>query len=89
MPVNAKLLSVLCCPHTKIPVEIVDEKLLSALNQRVKAGDLIYTDGSKVDEMFSQALITKNKELIYRVDDDIPVMIYENAVAADQIDVSE
>ncbi len=80
MPVNAKLLDILCCPHTKIPVEVMDKDALEILNQKIEEGEVKYVDGSIVNEPLVEALITKNRELVYRVDDDIPVMIYEKGI---------
>ncbi len=84
MPVNAKLLDILCCPHTKIPVEVMDKESLAELNQKIEAGEVTYVDGSTVTEQLPEALITKNREIIYGVDDDIPVMIYEKGILVDQ-----
>ncbi|THB72333.1 MAG: Trm112 family protein [Gammaproteobacteria bacterium] len=80
MSVNAKLLDILCCPHTKIPVEVMDKELLVELNEKIIAGEVTYVDGSEVTEQLTEALITKNREIIYQVDDDIPVMIYEKGI---------
>ncbi|THB70028.1 MAG: Trm112 family protein [Gammaproteobacteria bacterium] len=84
MPVNAKLLEILCCPQTKIPVEVMEGEELAALNKKVEGGGIKYIDGSMVEEPLVEALITKNREVIYRVDDDTPVMIYEKGIMADQ-----
>lgn len=86
MPINKKLLDVLCCPQTKIPVEIMGADVLAALNQKIFAGEVQYCDETKVDEPLAAALITKNHETIYRIDDDIPVMIQEKGIPADQLD---
>ena len=80
VPVNAKLLDILCCPHTKNPVEAMSKESLAELNQKIAGGEVTYVDGSEVTEQLSEALITKNREIIYQVDDDIPVMIYEKGI---------
>ncbi len=86
MSINKKLLDILCCPQTKIPVEVMGADALAALNQKVAAGEVQYCDETKVDEPLAAALITKDHATIYRIDDDIPVMIQQKGIAADQLD---
>ncbi len=86
MPINRKLLDILCCPQTKIPVEIIGADALVALNQKVAAGEVLYCDETKVEEQLAAALITKDHATIYRIDDDIPVMIQQKGISADQLD---
>lgn len=86
MSINKKLLDILCCPQTKIPVEMMGADALAALNQKVAAGEIQYCDGTKADEPLAAALITKDHATIYRIDDDIPVMIQQKGISADQLD---
>lgn len=86
MPINPKLLEILCCPRTKIPMVILEKDALSNLNKKVTEGKVIYNDGTAVDSEISEALITKNNELVYAIEDGIPIMIEEKSISADFID---
>lgn len=82
MSVDRKLLEILCCPVTKIPVEPLPRERLEALNALIQDGQAHYQDGTPVTETVREALITENGERIYLVDDGIPVMLEERALTA-------
>ena len=39
MPISKDLLEILCCPRTRVPVQMVPEDQLAQLNQRIQAGE--------------------------------------------------
>lgn len=80
MPISADLLEILVCPETKVPVEMLPADKLEALNARVTGGEVSYADGSKVDQALTEALITTDGKTVYRIDDDIPVMLVDKAI---------
>lgn len=82
MAVDRKLLEILCCPVTKIPVEPLPRDRLDALNALVEQGQAFYQDGTPVTGPVTEALITENGERIYLVEDGIPVMLEERALTA-------
>lgn len=82
MAVDRKLLEILCCPVTKIPVEPLPRERLDALNALVEQGQALYQDGTPVTGPVTEALITENGERIYLVEDGIPVMLEERALTA-------
>lgn len=80
MAIDRKLLDVLCCPVTKQPVRVMKREEVTALNERINAGEVRYQDDQTVDTPLSEGLITANEERVYRVDDGIPVMLEERAI---------
>ena len=80
MPVDKKLLDILCCPKTKVDVEELSKTDLEAINKQIKNGKLKYVDGKPVKEPLQEGLITKDKKTVYRVDDDIPIMLIEMGI---------
>jgi uncharacterized protein YbaR (Trm112 family) len=85
MPISEELLEILCCPKSKTPVQLLSEEALKKFNEAVAAGTLVYEDGSQVEKPLQEALITTDGKTLYRIDDDIPVMLVERAIAADQV----
>lgn len=85
MPISKDLLEILCCPKTKVPVEMLDAERLAKLNRQVEAGGVKYADDSVVEKPLQEALITEDGQTIYRIDDDIPVMLVEQAVPTRQL----
>jgi len=86
MSIDPRLLDILCCPATKIPVRQLSEKGLRTLNQAIAEGTLTNVDGKPVQEALNAALITQDGKLVYRIEDDIPVMLAEEAIATVQLD---
>ena len=83
--IDRELLEILCCPKTKVPVEMLSEDKLKAVNERIGRGEVKTVDGSKVDKPLDSGLITEDGKTIYRIDDDIPIMLIDEGIPADQI----
>ncbi|MEA3291180.1 MAG: Trm112 family protein [Pseudomonadota bacterium] len=86
MPINRKLLEILVCPVTKQPVAPLGAEKLSAVNAQIEKGEISYADGSRVEKPLTEALITANGNTIYRVDENIPVMLEEQSIPCEQIE---
>ena len=86
MPIDPKLLDILCCPISKQPVFPLSEEKLATVNAAIAAGQVTQADDTAVKTLLDEGLITKNKQRIYRIDDGIPVMLEEESIAVDQIE---
>ncbi|MDH4018389.1 MAG: hypothetical protein OEU84_02215 [Xanthomonadales bacterium] len=84
MPVNGKLLEILCCPVSKTPLTVLGQQKLDYLNGAIKNGDALFVDGEKVTEPLQEALITEDGKVIYPVQDDIPVLLEEKGIGTTQ-----
>jgi len=82
---DRKLLDLLVCPTTRQPLRLLDKAGLGALNQAIAEGAVKRSDGSLQAEALTAALITRDRKTIYRVDDDIPVLLAEEAIASGQV----
>ncbi len=85
MPIDPKLLQILVCPITKLPVFILGPDKLSRLNGMISEGKLQTMDGETIVEPLQEALITSNKNMIYRIENNIPVMLEDQGIASNQI----
>ena len=86
MPIDPKLLDILCCPISKQPVFPLSEEKLATVNAAIAAGQVTQADNTVVETPLGEGLITKNKQRIYRIDEGIPVMLEEESIAVDQIE---
>lgn len=86
MPVDRKLLEILCCPVTRIPVERLPPAKLQIVNDAIREGRLKFADGTPVEAEISEALITANGTTIYQVEDGIPLMLEDRSIAAFQVE---
>lgn len=85
MPIKKELLEILCCPVTKEPVEMLSADKLAHLNQLIAEGKIKTVDGKPIETKIAEALITTDGKTIYRIDDDIPVMLVDMGIPTDQI----
>ena len=56
-----------------------------ALNRAIAAGDVTRADDSPQSTPLREALLTRDRKTVYRVDDGIPVLLAEEAIATTQI----
>jgi len=84
MPVNGKLLEILCCPVSKTPLTVLGRQKLDKLNNAIKSGEALFVDGEKVTDPLQEALITEDGKVVYPVQDDIPVLLEEKGIGTTQ-----
>ena len=84
MPVDGKLLEILCCPVSKTPMVILNQDKLDTLNSAIEAGDVLYIDGKKVTAPLQEGLMTEDSKVIYAVQDNIPILLEEQGIGTSQ-----
>ncbi len=88
MPIRKDLLEILVCPVTKQPLDILPAEKLAQLNALIQQGRIQNAGGTKVEAPIAEALITTDGKTIYRIDDDIPIMLAEEGIPASQVEGS-
>ena len=83
---DRKLLDILVCPTTRQPLAMLDAAGLEALNRAIAAGGVRRADDSAQAEPLREALVTRDRRQVFRVEDGIPVLLAEEAIATAQID---
>ncbi|HJR75305.1 MAG TPA: Trm112 family protein [Luteimonas sp.] len=83
---DRKLLDILVCPASRQPLAPLDKSGLDALNRGIAAGGLKRNDGSAQSQAIREALVTRDRKTVYRLDDGIPVLLVEEGIATAQID---
>ena len=84
MPIDGKLLEILCCPVSKTPLVKLGQKKLDSLNSAIESGDVLYVDGTKVSAPLQECLITEDAKVIYPVQDNIPILLEEKGIGTAQ-----
>ena len=82
---DRKLLDLLVSPDTRQPLSLLDAKGLDALNRAIGTGSVTKADGNPLAQPLRQALVTRDRKQVFRLDDGIPVLLAEEAIATDQI----
>jgi uncharacterized protein YbaR (Trm112 family) len=84
MPVDGKLLEILCCPVSRTPLQRLADTRLARLNAAIEAGEVRFVGGEPVTAQLQEALITEDGKVIYPVEDEIPVLLEEQGIGTTQ-----
>jgi uncharacterized protein YbaR (Trm112 family) len=85
MPVDGKLLEILCCPVSKTPLQRLPAARLQKLNAAIDRGEVKFVDGKAVETALEEALVTVDMKVIYPVDDGIPILLHEQGIGTTQL----
>ena len=80
MPISEQLLEILRCPASKAPLRPLSDEEIAELNARIKNEAVTYQDGSAVESPLAEGLITEDGATVYRIDENIPVMLVEMGI---------
>ena len=86
MPIDGKLLEILCCPVSKVPLRPLEASRLEKLNRAIEAGEVQTVRGEPVSEALAEGLITEDSKVIYPVVDDIPILLEDRGIGTTQFD---
>ena len=81
---DRKLLDILVCPSSRQPLALLEPAGLEALNRAIASGNVRRGDEAAQSEPLREALVTRDRRTVYRVDDGIPVLLAEDAIATAQ-----
>ena len=84
MPIDGKLLEILCCPVSKTPLTRLSSAWLVKLNTAIRAGQVQTIYGEVVEQTWKEALITEDSKVIYPVIDNIPILLEEEGIGTTQ-----
>ncbi len=82
--VSPQLLEILVCPDTKQPVKLAGEELVKKLNQKIEEGSLKNKAGEAVQEKMDAGLIREDGKMLYRVVEDIPIMLIDEGIPLEE-----
>ena len=82
---DKKLLDIICCPVTRLPLELLGSDRLSQLNTAISSGQVRNSASEAVSDPLAEALITRNGHYVYPVRDGIPVLLEEESIDWNQV----
>jgi uncharacterized protein YbaR (Trm112 family) len=85
MPIDGKLLEILCCPVSKTPLTRLTANRLKKLNDAIADGAVQYVNGEAVTDTLREALVTEYDKVIYAVVDGIAVLLEDKGIGTTQL----
>ena len=83
MPIDERLRAMLRCPESGQELRPLTEEERQALNERIDRRELRHADGSPVESPVGEGLMRLDGLRVYRIDDDIPMMLAERGIPLD------
>jgi uncharacterized protein YbaR (Trm112 family) len=83
MPVEPDLLAILVCPDNHRPLRLLEAEGLRRVNERIAARSLRNRKGEVLERALAEALVREGDDLVYPVEDGIPVLLVEAGVPLD------
>ena len=82
---DRKLLDMIVCPVTKLPLELLDGDRLAQMNAAIAAGAIRNHADQSVATAFREALIRRDGHVVYPVVDGIPILLEEESIDWNQM----
>ncbi|MFZ1625163.1 MAG: Trm112 family protein [Gammaproteobacteria bacterium] len=77
---DKKLLDIVCCPVTRLPLQLLDGTRLARLNSAIESGAVHARSENLLDEKLTEALVTRDGRLVYPVRAGIPILLEEESI---------
>ena len=77
---DKKLLDIVCCPVTRLPLQLLDGTRLARLNSAIESGTVHVRSENLLDEKLIEALVTRDGRLVYPVREGIPILLEEESI---------
>ena len=78
--IDPELLKIMCCPETHQDLVLAEASVIEILNQQISAGQLRNRAGQVVKEKLDGGLIRSDRQFLYPIRRDIPIMLIDEAI---------
>ncbi len=81
---DKRLLDIICCPTTKLPLSLLPAEQLDRLNAAIRAGQ-IKNQLELLSVELQQGLLTRDGHRVYPIRDGIPILLEEECIDWSQV----
>jgi uncharacterized protein YbaR (Trm112 family) len=85
--ISKELLNILCCPETKQDIVPVEGDCIDAINKKIKEGTVKNRGGEVIREPIDGGLLRSDRQYLYPIREDIPIMLIDEAIPFKDFDV--
>ena len=83
--IRSDLLKILVCPETQASLSLASSELIAKLNDAISRGQLRNKAGQTIEKSMVGGLLRSDRQLLYPIVDEIPMMLIDEAIPLDQI----
>lgn len=84
--IDQKLIDMLICPETKLPLKLAENSMIEKLNVLISEGKIKNRSEQIVNKRIEGGLVAKeNSTYLYPIIENIPILLTEEAIPLDQI----
>lgn len=85
MPLSDEILSILVCPASKQSLQLLSDSQCENINKAISSGRVKTVAGTAVDLALESGLLREDKQVVYAIRNDIPVLLAEEGLRVDEI----
>ena len=86
MSIDKNIIDIVCCPVTRLPMELMPKEQLHELNKFIKDSELASRDGTILINELHEALITRDGKFAYPIENGIPILLEGQGIALSQLE---
>jgi len=86
---DKQLLEILRCPQDQSPVSVAESQMIANLNDAIRRGNVRNIGGQRLQHPIDGGLVRQRGDVLYPIQEGIPVMLPDEGVELSQLAFSD